>query len=56
MTVPIIIVFINITRVKADYYGVNVFIHFDFPIIGGFFEIPIYGETRILFEKSEVQG
>ena len=41
---------------KGNYYGVQVFIHFDFPIIGGFFEIPIYGETRILFEKSEVQG
>lgn len=41
---------------KGKYYGVKVFIHFDFPIIGNFIEIPLYGETRIIFEKSEVQG
>lgn len=41
---------------KGDYYGVKVFIHFDFPLIGGFIEIPIYGETRVLFDKSEVEG
>lgn len=41
---------------KGDYYGVKVFIHFDFPIIGGFIEIPLYGETRILFKKSEVEN
>lgn len=41
---------------KGKYYGVKVFIHFDFPIISGFIEIPLYGETRILFEKSEVEG
>lgn len=41
---------------KGYYYGVTVFIHFDFPLIGQFIEIPLYGETRILFEKEEVQG
>ena len=41
---------------KGKYYGVQVFIHFDFPIIGNFIEIPLYGESRILFEKSEVEG
>ena len=41
---------------KGDYYGVRVFIHFDFPIIGNFIEIPLYGESRILFEKSEVEN
>lgn len=41
---------------KGYYYGVRVFIHFDFPIIGSFIEIPLYGESRILFEKSEVEG
>lgn len=41
---------------KGKYYGVQVFIHFDFPIISTFIEIPLYGETRILFDKSEVEG
>ena len=41
---------------KGDYYGVTVFIHFDLPLIGGFLEFPLYGETRILFDKNEVEG
>ncbi len=41
---------------KGDYYGVTVFIHFDLPLIGGFLEFPIYGETRVLFDKNEVEG
>lgn len=41
---------------KGEYYGVTVFIHFDFPIIGQYIEIPLYGETRILFDRNEVQG
>lgn len=41
---------------KGDYYGVTVFIHFDIPLIGDWFEIPLYGETRILFDKGQVSG
>ena len=41
---------------KGDYYGVTVFIHFDIPIIGGFIELPLYGESRIIFDKSIVEG
>ena len=41
---------------KGPYYGVTVFIHFDIPILGDWVEIPIYGETRILFEKDKVTG
>ncbi len=41
---------------KGKYYGVTVYIHFDFPIIGSYINIPLYGESRILFEKSEVEG
>lgn len=37
---------------KGVYYGVTVFIHFDIPLIGDFFDIPIYGETRLLFDKD----
>lgn len=44
------------TTSKGKYYGVMVFIHFDIPLIGGFIELPMYGETRIIFEKSEVIG
>lgn len=39
---------------KGVYYGVTVFIHFDIPLIGDFFEIPIYGESRIIFEKEQI--
>ena len=41
---------------KGDYYGVTVFIKFNIPIIGNVFEIPLYGETRLLFEKGKVTG
>ncbi|MEG2321921.1 MAG: hypothetical protein RSB71_00315 [Bacilli bacterium] len=41
---------------KGPYYGVKVFIHFDIPIIGDFVEIPLYGESRIIFNKDEVEG
>jgi len=41
---------------KGPYYGVTVFITIDIPIIGDFVEIPLYGETRILFEKDKVTG
>lgn len=41
---------------KGDYYGVMVFVHFDFPIIGSFIELPLYGETRIIFDKNNVEG
>lgn len=41
---------------KGPYYGVTVFIHIDIPIIGDWVEIPLYGETRILFEKDKVTG
>ncbi len=44
------------TTTKGDYYGVTVFIHFDLPLIGNFLEFPLYGETRILFDKNEVEG
>jgi len=41
---------------KGNYYGVEVFIHFDIPLIGDFIEIPIYGETRLVYEKGEVES
>lgn len=44
------------TTSRGEYYGVTVFIHFDIPLIGDFIEIPLYGETGILFEKGSVEG
>ena len=41
---------------KGDYYGVTVFIRFDIPLIGSTIQIPLYGETRILFDKGKVSG
>lgn len=39
---------------KGVYYGVTVFIHFDIPLIGDFFEIPLYGETRLTYIGKDV--
>jgi len=41
---------------KGNYYGVKVFISFEFPLIGSYINIPLYGETRIIYEKEEVTG
>lgn len=41
---------------RGTYYGVTVFMHFDIPLVGGFFNIPIYGETRIIYDKDKVSG
>ncbi len=44
------------TTSKGDYYGVTVYVQFDVPIIGAFLKFPLYGETRVLFNKNEVEG
>ena len=41
---------------EGYYYGVTVFISFDIPLIGNYIEIPIYGETRVIFDKGTVEG
>lgn len=41
---------------KGKYYGVTVFINFDIPLMGKYINIPIYGETRIIFDKGTVEG
>ncbi len=38
------------------YYGVTAFIHVDVPLVGGLFDIPIYGETRTLYDLDGVEG
>lgn len=40
---------------KGKYYGVTVFIHFDIPLIGDFVEIPLYGESRLVFDKDKIK-
>jgi hypothetical protein len=39
---------------KGKYYGVTVFISFDVPLIGQYINIPIYGETRVIYDKGTV--
>ena len=41
---------------RGKYYGVLVYIYFDFPIIGDFIEIPIYGETKVFFDSGYIEG
>lgn len=44
------------TTNKGKYYGVTVFITVDIPLIGNYINIPLYGETEIIFEKGTVIG
>lgn len=41
---------------RGNYYGVTVFISVDIPLIGDYINIPIYGETRIIYDKEEVKN
>ena len=38
---------------RGKYYHVKTFMHFDIPIIGGFIEFPVSGETRIIYEELD---
>lgn len=37
---------------RGAYYGVIAFIHLDIPIIGNRISIPIYGETKTIYDTS----
>ena len=41
---------------RGKYYGVLVYIYFDFPIIGDMIEIPVYGETEVFFRETYIEG
>ena len=41
---------------RGKYYGVLVYIYFDFPIIGDLLEIPVYGETEVFFDTGYIEG
>ena len=41
---------------RGTYYGVRMYVHFDIPLIGNFMNIPIYGETRFIFDKAKVRN
>lgn len=41
---------------RGNYYGVKVFISFEIPLIGSYINIPLYGETRIIYSKGEIEG
>ena len=39
---------------NGTYYVVEAFIYFDFPVINSLIEIPVYGETKILYDLDEI--
>ena len=41
---------------RGNYYGVTVFISVDIPLLGDYINIPIYGETRIMYDKGTVKN
>lgn len=41
---------------RGKYYGVLVYIYFDFPLIGDLIEIPVYGETEVFFDSVYIEG
>ena len=41
---------------RGKYYGVLVYIYFDFPIIGDLIEVPVYGETEVFFDSGYIEG
>ena len=41
---------------RGKYYGVTVFIHIDVPLIGGLINIPLYGESRLVYNKDLIEG
>lgn len=38
---------------RGYYYGVKTFMYFDVPVIGAQLELPVYGETRIIYDLGE---
>lgn len=37
---------------RGNYYGVKVFIRLDIPVIGSTIKIPVYGETKTIYDTS----
>lgn len=35
---------------RGKYYKVIAYMYFDFPVIGDYIEIPVYGETKVFYE------
>ncbi len=40
------------TTPKGNYYSVIAYMYFEFPIIGSNIELPIYGETKLLYQLN----
>lgn len=41
---------------RGYYYGVETFMYFDIPVIGRTIEIPVYGETRVIYDLGDRGG
>lgn len=39
---------------RGYYYGVKVYVYIDFPFIGKYMSLPLYGETEIVYKKGMV--
>ena len=40
---------------RGTYYGVKVYVYIDFPFIGKFASLPLYGESEIVYQKGTVE-
>lgn len=41
---------------RGFYYGVTVFISVDIPLIGDKINVPVYGESRVIYKKGSVEN
>lgn len=41
---------------RGYYYGVTTFMYFDIPVIGASLELPVYGETRVIYDLGDTGG
>jgi len=39
---------------RGSYYGVKVYVYIEFPFIGKFASLPLYGESEIVYQKGTV--
>lgn len=44
------------TSTRGSYYKVITYMHLDIPVIGGFIEIPVSGETKVFYHTVDNNG
>lgn len=43
---------VKYTTVRGVYYGVTAYMYFDIPVIGSLLEIPVYGESKVIYNLN----